>query len=148
MGRIFLCDGCHFRNWLVFFPSPTSLEQDIRSPISLHFTLTPMTQSTKRYPSFPNFLFLFVLSSFFFFIFFFFPRTHHSCVISVFSQEILWQRFISNVIRTSNREQFRSWNETEIVIMILYKVFKSIVKENHFPTNILKLGMHKKKYKV
>lgn len=96
----------------------------------------------------PTFCFSsFFLPSFSLF-FFFFPRTHHSCVISVFSQEILWQRFISNVIRTSNREQFRSWNETEIVIMILYKVFKSIVKENHFPTNISKLGMHKKKYKV
>lgn len=89
----------------------------------------------------------FCFSSFFLpsFSLFFLFSSHASLtwVISVFSQEISWWRFISNVIRTSNREQFQSWNETEIVIMI-----KSVVKENHFPMKISKLGMHKKKYKV
>lgn len=143
-GRIFLCDGCHFRNWLVFFsPLQPLLNRilEVRSRyISRWHRWLNRPNVTLRSPTF-------CFSSFFLpsFSLFFLFSSHASLtwVISVFSQEISWRRFISNVIRTSNREQFQSWNETEIVIMI-----KSVVKENHFPMKISKLGMHKKKYKV
>lgn len=87
-----------------FFSSPTSLEQDIRSPISLHFTLwhrwLNRPNVTLRFPTF-------CFSSFFlpsFSLFFFLARTHS--LISVFWKEIC----NDDLFRTSYVRQSRSYN--------------------------------------
>lgn len=73
-GRIFPCDGCHFRNWLVFFPLQPLLNR-ILEVRSRYISRCDTGDSIDQTLPFVSQLFVF-LPSFFLLFLYFFSRTH------------------------------------------------------------------------